>query len=205
MENGLYSYLKSKKEYVILFFVLLGLLICSFIAFSFLDLNASKLIESYDTTFGKIFSDFFYVIGYVPAILVNALFFIVWLTLSKKKWLKFLLGFIAHFHLTFASVVLTEALRDNSALHMSISLLIATAIFVPSVIFTRKINDDSLHKLFYLALIGVVFGTIVNSVTAGLQYTWGRNRFYYVESGHHYTPWYLPNGPSGKREETSFP
>ena len=208
MEKGLFYFIRSNKVILRTIIITLGILIFGFILFTFYDYETSKVLYGYDTVVGKVFSDFFYVIGYIPAVLVNAFFFLCLFWYTKKIALKVLFGLLAHFHLVFAGIVATNLLGVDSTIHLILGLSIATVLFVPAVLLMKKIPYDTLKSLLYLCVIGVVFATIANGITAGIQYTWGRDRFFYVEDSATlgtYAPWYQLTGDTSAEAKRSFP
>jgi len=211
---------KKGKLTIILISVVAFVLLTLFILASFFDLQISEALYGYTNGFGKLYSNSFFIIGYLPAILVNTFLFACLFWYVKKPWLRVIIGFVIYSHLFGAGYVTASGIETSmntefsTPITMGIAGGIATLGTFPSIWFLRKVDIDTLKKMIYVCLICVIFASLANGTVALLQMIWGRDRYYFIIDGimkdgalvHGiYTPWYQPTGNASEMATQSFP
>ena len=204
MEETFMLKIKNKPKVAIpIICAILGTLIICMTIFTFTDLEISKaLFGGWDNAFGIAG----YMIGYTPAILVNVLLLVVLFWYFDKLWLRILLGFLLYGHFFGMMYLVLEPFDLGTILDMSISGTAGLIFGFLAIFFGRFIPRPVQKKLLYILLIAWGAAVIGNSLCAIFQFAWGRDRYLTLFDvgaiaalGRQgiYTPWYLPQGPSG--------
>jgi len=157
----------------------------------------------------------FEVLGFLPAILVNACLFATLGAYAKTQPIKILFHVLcakALLGAVFCAVFWTMANHSvdvRTSISVPISLTVGAVLSFPFMKFFRRFDEMALKRLIYLLTIGLVMGTLANLATGVLQVFWGRYRFFEVtENSLPFTQWFQPFGRSEAAQghgATSFP
>jgi len=157
----------------------------------------------------------FEVLGFLPAILVNACLFAALSVFVKKKWLKILFHVLVAMHLigaVYCAIFWTLSNHDmglRTAIAAPIFVTLGVALSFPLIMLFKRIEPSKLKVLIYILVIGVIMGTIANAAAGIMQIFWGRYRFFEVsQNGLPFTQWFAPFGRSDAAAghgATSFP
>ena len=210
---------RNKNKFLAVYLSIGAVLIGLMTIFTFYDLDLSAALYGYDDGFGRFFSDAFYIIGYLPAILVNAFLFIIIFWYFDKVWVKILMGFIIYGHFFGAFFVGVEMFNFDKPVLFGICGGVATVVGFLAVFGAKFIKKETLKSLIYITILSVVFASICNSVSAVFQIVWGRPRYFTLAGinlpGFDYSPsdvrdavfspWYSPTGGSYSFQSHSFP
>lgn len=200
--------LKRKRNTALIFRIsIISVLAILIIVFTFFDEQASKAVYMGENAFLVGFAYLFYAIGYLPAILVEAVLFACCYNIVKSKGLKALFAFLTYSAVC-GAVFTIFLIFDDVSLTVILPVACGAALVgTPALIFgASRLKTGTLREVFYVLLIGAVMATLMIVVLAPLQQFWGRDRYFSVLSGSgNYTAWYLPQGLSGVIDNRSFP
>ncbi|RLD83897.1 MAG: hypothetical protein DRJ10_02590 [Bacteroidetes bacterium] len=200
----------------ILAFVLVFVVLMTFLALGSFDYNFSHSIINTDSLWANFFNQF----GEIPAILLMLIGTTILFGARKKDilWRNILspvlaLPFIALFSYVITSMPVRYMYENHATgfgedipqvLNIT-TIILAIIIFVTTMFIERKIDDSKFKEmrkaaiLFILLVVGeIILVTVVKEV-------WGRPRMRILESIDGFKRWYEINGPALNNNYKSFP
>jgi len=165
----------------------------------------------------------FEMLGFLPAILVDASLLAVLSLYATRKRFKIIFHIGSAMFLAggvYCAIFWTLANHGirlhptSSGIHHGIaggvSTIVGAGLSFPFIRFFRSFSRQDQRKLIYVLAIGAVMATLANATSGIMQILWGRYRFYAILDYYvpFYTPWFRPFGRVGTAEgfgSTSFP
>jgi len=200
----------------ILVFVLVFVILMTFLALGSFDYNFSHYITNTDSHWANFFNQF----GEIPAIFLMLIGTTILFGARKKDilWRNILSHLIAIPFIALLSYIITSMpvryMYENQVTGLGedipqvlniTTIILAIIIFVSTMYIERKIDDSKFKEmrkaaiLFILLVIGEII--LVNVV----KEVWGRPRMRILESIDGFKKWYEINGPALNNNYKSFP
>ena len=204
---------KNKKLLWIIIGAIAALLVVLMLIGTFLDYRIAHGIGVDRFSFFYIaFGMTFEVLGFLPAILVDASLLAVLSLYAFRKRFKiaFHIGCAVFWTLANHGIRLHERSSIHHGIAGGVSTVVGAILSFPFIKFFKRFSRSDMRKLIYILAIGAVMATLANAASGIMQMLWGRYRFYAIIEYDvpFFTRWYRPFGRGGTAEgfgSTSFP